>query len=189
MACRLISIACVAVIVGCASTGRSTRLTHGDFNDTVHAMAASLATSDFITDRTSRSPPIRIVTNKVENLSSDVISPAEQWMLIARVQTANPVQELAQKKRIVFQIPPEEIVMLQNRGFEVGLAPENAPTHLMTATIMSSSREGRDAREGIVNLRKDYYLIEFTIIELAGREKVWTDAFEIARQAAGLAID
>jgi hypothetical protein len=178
-----------ALVTGCATARGSTRISSADFNDTVQAMVASLAASGFLADRHERSPQVRIVTNRVLNLSSDVITPAEQWMLIARVQSAFGVQELSQRRNIVFQIPPEEIELLRRRGFDSPLNPEHAPTHLMTATILSSTRAAADPREGFATLRKDFYLIEYVIVDLETRQTAWRDRFEFARHAAGLTID
>ena len=75
-------------LAGCASSGpRSTRITQSDLDATVSEMVASLAGSDFLRNRTADSPPIVIVTNKVENLTDDVIPISEQWMLVARLQS------------------------------------------------------------------------------------------------------
>lgn len=179
-----------AVLAGCATPERgSTRLTHADFDDTVQAMVTSLASSKFLAGRTPDSPQIRIVTNKVENLTSDVITAAEQWMLIARVQAAFPVQELAQKKNIVFQIPPEEAALLREKGFDSPLNPEHEPTHLMIAVFRSSTSAGSRSSAGFADVRKEYYFVEYTIIEIKSRKTAWSGSFEFAREASGLLID
>lgn len=176
-------------LLGCASTPQSSRLTAGDFEVTVNEMARSLAASEFLAARTPDSPQIRIVTSKVTNLTSDVISAAEQWMLIARVQSSLAIRTMADQKNIVFQIPPEEIAMLRQRGFDVPMTPENLPTHLMTATFRSSTRVRREAQAGYADLRKDYYLLQYEIFEIQSKNLEWDGRFEFAREAFGLAID
>ena len=189
LALVLVDLLGVIAILGCASTPQSTRLTAGDFEVTVNEMARSLAASEFLAGRNADSPQIRIVTEKVTNLTSDVISSAEQWMLIARVQSSLPIRTMADQKNIAFQIPPDEIAMLRQRGFEVPLTPENLPTHLMTATFRSSTRARREPEAGFVDLRKDYYLLQYEIFEIQSKNLEWNGQFEFAREAFGLAID
>jgi hypothetical protein len=180
----------VVVLAGCAGcVERSTRLTGSDFEVTVQEMANSLAASEFLAERSPTSPEIRIVTRQALNLTSDVITPAEQWMLVARVQSALPVRQMAEHRNIVFQMPPEEIARLRARGFESELTEENRPTHLMTATLRSSLRAGASDSNGLTNLRKDYYLLEYQILEIETRRLAWSGRFEFAREAAGLVID
>jgi hypothetical protein len=110
-------------------------------------------------------------------------------MLIARVQSSLPIRTMADQKNIVFQLPPEEIAMLRQRGFEVPLTPESLPTHVMTATFRSSTRARREPEAGFVDLRKDYYLLQYEIFEIQSKKLEWDGRFEFAREAFGLAID
>jgi hypothetical protein len=180
------------VCVACSSQGRSTVIRAADFDAATQEMVASLSASDFLRDRTPTSPPIIITIDKVENLTSDIIPPGEQWMLMARLQGALPVRELGRTKNIRFQIPPERRLLTQEGGYRGDFtdpAAETPPTHVMKALFRSSTRTGRTKSQGLVNDRLDYYTMQYVIESLQTREIVWTDSFEFKRQATGLAID
>lgn len=173
---------------GCsASQGQSTRLTDDDMLVASDRMVASLAASDFLAGRTPDSPPVVIVTNKVENLTDQIITPAKQWSTVLRVQNALPVQEFSKKYSIRFVVPPEREDMAQGSGLPVADAGGLTPTHVLTATFTSAARVGEN--KGLVQNRQDYYYLEFRITEVQGRELVWADAFEFKRQATGTAIN
>lgn len=176
-------------LTGCADPPRSTRLTLGDIQETSQRMVASLAGSDWLTGRGPDSPPIRIVIDKVENLTSDVIPEAEQWMYVAKVAGALPVQELGRKRNITFQITPRRQRALEERGFEVDLAAAEPPTHVLTATFLSATRAGSAKAERPADERSDRYYLSYQILDLASREVVWEDRFEFQRAASGLLID
>lgn len=179
----------ILVLGACATAPQTTRLRASDFDVTVEAMVASLADSAFLRDRGPDSPRIYITTNKVENLTNDLIPVAEQWMLIARVQGALPTRQLAEQKNIRFQIPPEEVQMLRQAGFDASINSGPATTHVMTAVFRSAPRLARGLNSGLVDGRTDYYYLEYSITDVVSREVVWTDAFEFKREARGLAID
>jgi len=178
--------ACCAL--GCAATPRSTRLQPEDFNATVQHMVERLAASDFLAPRDADSEPVYITINKVENLTSDIITQAEQWMLMARVQGALSKPALA-RKRVYFQITPEQHARLRAEGFAGDLDRLPRTTHVMKAVFMSARRSERDPKHGYTLGEQDYYYLEYTITDLATRHTVWTETFEFKRQAVGLAID
>ena len=184
--------ACVAVLVmmiGCGSTQtRSTRLTTSDFDVTTQEMVASLARSDFLADRRAKSPRMIIVINRVQNLTTDVITLSEQWMFVAKVAHSLPIQEMSRHKNIVFQITPERHALLREAGFDRELTAAPSPTHVMTATFQSARRAARDS-DAMTNLRSDLYNMEYSITDLRSRDIAWTDKFEFKREAAGLLID
>lgn len=177
-----------AMAAGCHKP-QSTRLTLGDLNALVAKMAGSLAGSDWLRERTAESPAITVVINKVENLTYDVIPPAEQWMLMARVRASLPIQTVGRQKNVFFQIAPERVAALREMGFEVDQPPAPPATHLMTATFRSSERITGSQGSEPADLREDYYYLEYRIVELASGRLVWSDAFELKRQAKGRLID
>jgi len=152
-------------------------------------MAESLAASAFLAERTADSKPIYITINKVENLTSDIIPVAEQWMLVARVQGALPIRELSRKKNIHFQITPEQHQMLRDAGFDGRLGRAPTTTHVMSAQFLSAPRTASHKKERYVNLRQDYYYLEYAITGIHSRQIEWNDNFEFKRQASGLIID
>ncbi len=180
----------LAAVCGCASTPQTTRLRASDFDVTVNEVAARLAGSDFLARRRPDSPQIRMVARGVENLTSDVLSLSEMWTAVARVQSAFPLRELADARNIVFQMPVHQVRALREAGFDVPLTAENRPTHELFAVFRSATRSGVSAAGGgYTDLRKDYYFLEYRIVDLATRELVWSGSFEFARQASGLAIN
>lgn len=176
------------MLTGCSSP-QTTRLQASDFDQTIAVMVESLSRSEFLAGRTPDSPPAWVVIDKVENLTTDVIPPAEQWMLVARVQSALPLQHFREKYRVMFQITPERHALLRQAGFtgELGTAPQT--THSLTALFMSAPRAGRDVSAGYVTSRREFYYLEYRLVDVVTRETVWNDRFEISRQARGLAID
>lgn len=160
-----------------------------DLDVTHQQVAFQLASSGFLAGRRGDSPPIRIVIRRVENLTSDVLPPAELWMAVARVQGSLPVQDLARERNIVFQLPPEEVAALRRAGFEVPLTPENRPTHALRAVFRSSTRSGSSSGRRDTDTRKEYYFLEYMIVNLATRELEWEGSFEFAREASGLVVN
>ena len=179
----------VLVIMGCGSSQiRTTRLTTSDYDVTTQRMVASLARSDFLADRRAKSPRMIIVINRVQNVTTDVIPLAEQWMFVAKVAHSLPIQEMARQKNIVFQITPERHALLREAGFDRELTAAPSPTHVMTATFLSIRRAARDS-DNMTNLRSDLYYMEYMITDLRSRDIAWTDKFEFKREAAGLLKD
>lgn len=187
---RLLLLLFGVLLTGCSAPPRSTRLTLGDLNAAHEKIVASLAGCDFLKDRGQESPQAVIVINKVLNLTTDIIPPGEQWMHVARLQGALPLQELAKRENIVFVLPPERISSLREAGFDVDSGGALKPTHVMSAEFRSIRREQRTADDlGQVTGITDFYDLRYTILNLETRQIEWTDSFEFQRQALGLRID
>lgn len=182
-------LAYMAISAGCTATPRSTRLQLGDIDEAVERMIASLTVSDFLAARGPDSPPMVIVINRVSNLTTDLIPPEEQWMVMARLRGALPIRQFADRKNIRFQITPERHAMLREHGFRDELGGFDPPTHVMAAVFRSARREVRDPRDGQIRTLQDYYYMEFTIDEIITRKTEWTDRFEFKRMAVGSRID
>ena len=197
--CGVIGPTLVALLLtGCASgPGRHTRLAADDLDALVQYMVQSLAASEFLRERTADSRPISIVIDKVENLSSDIVTEAEQWMVVARLRGAMPLTEFSRSKNITFQITPERFETLRRAGYADELGLVTPSTHTMAATFRSLRRSGsrsgsrasRDGHGGVTNLRADTYYMEFRITNVQTRALVWIDEFSFTRQARGLVID
>lgn len=181
----------LAALGSCAGGPESTRLRASDFNYIVDRMAESLAASDFLAGRGPDSEPAYITIRQVENLTSDIIPERERWMLMERVQAVLNKRELAEKKNLRFQIPPEHRQSLDDDPQARDRARRQMPetTHVMKAVFMSSKRAQRGKEHRLVERRQDYYYLEYSITELESRNPVWTETFEFKREAAGLAID
>jgi hypothetical protein len=182
---KLTALLLAATLAGCA-TARSTRVTVEDFSEMSNAMAQSLARSPWLDQRTPASEPITVSIEKVQNLSSDVMTQGEQWYVIQKLRSSLPITALWDQKAVRFVIPPEKQQLVRQ---DAALQPEAAdygserrPTHLMSATFRSITRA--DATN-----RTDLYYCEFEILDLATRLPVWTDKFEFKRAAAGHVLD
>ena len=185
-----LAITVVLMASACASLPRSTRLRDADYQDLVAEMTAALAASDLLAERGPDSPQMRVVTRRVINLSSDVIPEADMWMLVARIQAAAPLQELARHRNLIFQLPPERLELVREHWLDwPALAPEDAPTHILEAIYWSATRSGGTRRDKPSDVRKDYYDLEYRVVDLTSRELVWTASFAFAREATGLVID
>lgn len=179
-----------AMLTQCQAEPRSSRLQIDDFNVVTEKMIQSLASSEFLADRDADSPPAYVTINNVENLTHDVISQAEQWMLIAKLRAAMPLQHLRQNKNVTFQIAPEQHTMLRQAGFEGDLGSAPKTTHVLKAVFMSSPRFVTDEdQQDQVTRRQDFYYLEYFLVNVQTRETVWNDTFEFKREAVGLAID
>lgn len=187
----VIALVIATLLLAACSTPKSSRIQIGDFEAATAEMVNSLSASDFLAQRGPDSPAVVIVINKVENLTYDVITPAEQWMLMAKLEAAQPVQSLRARKNVRFMLPPEEYAMLKKEGIAV-TPPVNPPpaTHVMSAVFRSSPRLVRDAdANNLVKRRQDYYLLQYTLTNIQTRQVEWSDKFEFKREAVGLAID
>jgi hypothetical protein len=172
-------------VAGCASPPRSTRLKVEDFDHVVAEVRDSFARH--LTGRGPGSPQMRLLTVELQNQSSDVLSRAEKWMAVARVQAAAPVQALLRERNVVFQLPLHQVEALRREGFD--LPPADRPTHEFTATLRSATRSGKSEAGGDTDVRKEYYEFEYQVVDLATREVAWSDTVTFAREAAGTVVN
>lgn len=179
-------LACVLLASGCASPPRTSRLTVGDLREVSRSMARSLARSEAIADRTPDSEPWFVSIDKVRNLSSDVIPVAEQWAAMAMLRSSLPMRELGRDKRVAFVIPPEKVRSLEAElpGEPVtdALRKGRRATHTLAATFRSITRGDRERQS-------DFYYLEFALFRLGQPQPVWSDRFELKREAVGQLYD
>ena len=175
-----------AVLVGaCESPPRSTRLTIDDFQQMADAMARSLTRSEALARRGPDSAPWIVSMTRLRNLSSDVMTEAEQWAIMTDLRDTTPLQQLWHRKQVRFVLPPERARALRDSDAFADSATRpgrRAPTHTLTATLRSVTRATAEART-------DLYACEFELLALATGEPVWQDRFEIKRAALGHAWD
>lgn len=184
-ACRFradwVAAAAACFVVLSCTPQRTTRMTADDLDVMSQALANSLAASEAVVNRTPDSPLWVITINKVQNLSSDVMTESEQWSVMARIRSSLPIQELWRQKNIRFVIPAQRLHALQNSSQSPSTATAGSrrqPTHEMSATFRSVTRA--QARK-----RTDLYYCEFHLVGLNTSERVWSDKFEYKRAAAG----
>ncbi len=176
--------------VGCASKVRTTRIKWSDLDETVNRMIDSLAGSDLLAKRSAEAERMTIMINRVENLTSDVIPISEQWMLVAKVRDAMPMQELARQRNVHFVITPERRAMLKSAGYFGDFESNYAsPTHLMSARFESARRSGYSRKNKPTDIRTEYYFMRYEIANIATEEIQWSDRFEFKRESEGIVID
>lgn len=185
----IVLLVLATVQVGCNSPSRNSSITQDDLDVTVNKMAASLAASDFLAERTDDAPQIVLVTNKVSNLTDNLMSLTERWMLVARVQSTLPIRTMADQKNIAFVLPPERYEDLRNNGYDHEMPSGLEPTHVMTATFISNRRGAAKGSGKITSIRTNYYYLEYSITAINSREILWSDAFEFVRVSHGNIID
>lgn len=187
---------CVAALVwlaaGCASSPaqRTTRLADADLSQAVLTVRDQLVESAFLRSRDAGSPEARLVVRRVENLSTDRISEAEQWSLVSRVLAAEGMHDLLRSKNISLQLPPEKARLLERGGLTFGeFGEESWPTHLLEAQIASATRAGSLTGGRDADIRKEYYLLSFAVEEVQSRALVWQGTTEVAREVWGSVVD
>lgn len=174
----------VCVLAGCSQkpVGETTRMSIADIEAMTESMAQSLLSSDALATRGPDDKPWVVSMDKVLNLSDDVMTPNEQWSIMAQVRGSTAIKALWDEKAIRFVIPPERVAELRNSpygpDFEQGFASERRVTHTMTATFRSVTRAQ-------AKIRSDLYYCEFDMLNLKTGEPVWSDKFEFKRQAKG----
>jgi hypothetical protein len=166
----------------CASP-QSTRLQVSDFDELSDRMAESLAGSGAITQRTAADEPWWVSMQRVENLSTDVMTPGEQWAIVQRVRSAQPLQVLWDRHQIRFLESPEDVVAARALADPRDpYAADRRSTHVLTGTLRSITRaQQRD--------RTELYDLQMRLVDLATGEDVWSDNFSIKREARGLLWD
>lgn len=169
---------------GCATGSvRSTRLAAEDFADVAAAVAAQLAASEALRDRSPDDEPWIIAIDRVENLSSDVIAVSEQWWLMARLRASLPIQTLSRQRAIRFVIPAEHLARLRERDPELAeAASDRAATHRMGAVFRSVTRFGQGGRT-------DLYRVDFDLVDLSDGALEWSGSYEFKRLAFGRGWD
>ncbi len=178
----IFSLFCLALI-SCATPTRSTRMTVDDIEAMGAAMAQSLAASDALRGRVPGAPRWTVSIDKVLNLSSDVMTEAEQWAIMARLRGTLPVALMAEQYNLHFVLPPEKLALLRDDPDAPELAEGLAAarpgvTHSLAATFRSVTRATGD-------MRSELYYCEFELFELNAGVPVWADRFEYKRAARG----
>ena len=179
-----LSILCVVtmLVVGCAAPARSTRFAASDFEQIAQAIAHDLYASDAIARRTPDSPRWVVSFDKVTNLTSDVITAAEQGSIMARIVGAAPITELNQRKNMAFVIPPQRTLALRQQGMDdeadLAYGSQRGVNHTLTATFRSLTRAGEKERTEV-------YLCSFALLDLQTHRLVWSGQYELKRSAIG----
>lgn len=171
--------ASVLVQGGCQTATKTTQLQTRDFQDISTEIAASLQSSEFIRERTPESPPMTIAIQKIDNLTTDILSEGEKWFLMDRVMNSDVMSTLRRQRNIRFVVPAERLDGFAERQQWAGpIAPDRRPTHVMTATMRSVTRaQGFD--------RTDLYSAQYSITRVETGETAWRGEYLLKRAATG----
>lgn len=146
-------------------------------------LRAHMAESTMMKERTAESPKWVFAIEKVQNLTSDLMTESTKWYLMARVRESVPIGSFAREKNFAFTIPAERLREARKRGaVSEDMGAERTPTHVMTATFRSVTRAADKDRT-------DLYYCDYALTDLKSGEVVWTDKVEFKRAAHGRSWD
>ena len=190
-------------LTGCSSTSSTarsggaytTRYRAADILLVTETVADRLAAHAIVAGRDATSDAIRIVpAERMENRSSERLSRTDQWATMALILLDPAMLQLFSERNIEILMPPERMRAMADRripGLDQArvLAPEDQPTHVFHAVFSSMTRGADVTGRGVSNERKDLFIVEFTLVNLATGQAEWVDSFEFARTAGGTLAD
>lgn len=190
------------IACGCAAPqARTTQLRAADIELSATEMAQELADSEFLRGRTAESAVAVLQPRPMENLSDNRLSRGDQWAAMSMILMNPSVFEMLRAKNVQVLVPVESRFDAARAGFATnqpsvlaaaGGGSTGEPTHIFQPVLRSISRGGGgDARagRGAADTRKDLFLMEYTITELASRRVVWAGQMTFARVAHGRLLD
>lgn len=155
------TFAWLGLLVGCSAPRLdNTRLGSADLVAMTDAMAQSMLADGALAGRSSESPPMIIVADRVANRTNDILPEREKQAFTARL-------------RVLLNQSPE----LERRNMQFvrsrDLAGPNrlTPTHALTATFYADTRAGR-------RQRSDAYVCAFQLTDLRTDRILWEDRYE-----------
>jgi len=172
--------ATVSLTACAANLSQTTRPGLGDMTELTDTIVESIVTSPTFQSRTPASSEIVLTVGEVENRSSDVFTKGEQWYLMQSVarDIANPIG-MGREKNIKFIMPAEHIKDIARRGAVWdGYANDRRPTHVLNGRFDAITRASEEDRQ-------DFFVFEYTIVDLATGETVVNEAVDVAKSATG----
>ncbi len=180
-----VGLLALLLLNGCGSPPRA-HTTFLDSIDLVHMtdrMAESFASDDVIGERTSEDDPWVISVYRVVNHTNQIIPEHERWLYLGRLRSHLAQSDLAEKRRLIWVVPPERWPVIQQH-LDESSPPElrMEPTHLLTATFDALTRTGPRGRS-------DTYLCAYQLVDLESGRVVWEDRWEMKKSVSGLVFD
>lgn len=187
----------IAVHAGCGSQVRSSAYTAADMEMSVIEVRDQLASSRFLSARDADSTPMVLMPTRMANYSNERFSRVDQWAAISRVFLEPDVLELLRSKNISVVLPMDGQRVTHSYSVREGESGAGldymsaevsaAPSHFINARFSSITRASEeDSGDGLADVRKDLFLMEYTIVDARSRETVWAGSTEFARVAHGL---
>ncbi|TVQ77212.1 MAG: hypothetical protein EA380_07665 [Phycisphaeraceae bacterium] len=134
---------------------------------------------------------MRITFDRITNLTSDLLTASEQWMIVEQVLRQQELVELRRQRNVSIIIPASRSArhdLAATRagegsrrspiGFEEDAYSQRSPTHRLEATIRSATRiDGSD--------RAELYECVFLLTDLRSGEQTSVSSTLIKRAARG----
>ena len=191
---RPAACACLLLIAGCAGTPapRTTLLQARDIESTTTDVREALASSEWLATRSSTSDPALLQPQPLVNISDNRLTPGDEWAAMSRVALNPAILDLLAGKNIRVQMPAlvnDRLGGVSAQSIEP--AASIAPTHLLSATLRSLTRaaDQRGRLSGESTVRKDTFLVEYTVTDVRTRTVVWSHTSRFARVAEGSLVD
>lgn len=188
------ALACVITAVvstGCESTGgtgaNTTLIQASDLLEVSDAARAALASSAFFVSRSAASRPLTIEPGRVTNISNERLTAGDRRAMLTRVLYEPGIQQQLASRNIALLRPSESPELLA--GVWPVAFSTTPPTHVLNAQFSSASRQAAIANSLSPDARSDLFVIDYTLVELATRDVVWSHQSELKRYATGRTID
>lgn len=192
---RIMIFLCVALatvsLSGCSGNKpKSSILRAADMEMSCDEIRQQLSASTFIAGRTPDSPDIILIPGTMENRSYERLSKLDRYGATVRMLNDPAMRELFTNTNIRIVEPPNDAGIYR----ALGLASDEptrdlSPTHVLQASFSSAQRQAAGTEKDTSDLRKDLFLIQFEVVDLKSREKIWSGSSEFARVAYGELID
>ncbi|MBL8746422.1 MAG: hypothetical protein JNK58_08715 [Phycisphaerae bacterium] len=189
------AVLCVVLAAGnlvCCSGSkpRSSALRAADMEVSCDEIRQQFASSGLIAGRTPDSPEIVLVPGAMENRSYERLSKLDRYGATVRLLNDPAMRELFAHANIRVVEPATDAGVYR----ALGLSPDPparglSPTHILQASFSSAQRQAAGTARATSDLRKDLFLIQFDVVDLKSRERVWSGSSEFARVAYGELID
>jgi len=151
----------LALMVGCSAPRVDhTRLGSADLVAMTDAMVRSMLADDALAGRSTESPAMIIVADRVSNRTNDILPEREKQAFTARLRALlNQSPELDRRN----------MQFVRNR--DRASSDRVAPTHALTATFYADTQAERQRRS-------DMYVCAFQLTDLANDRILWEDRYE-----------
>ncbi len=188
MAGAVLAAACLAACSG--GKPKSSALRTADMQMSCDEIRQQFAQSEFLAGRNAESPGIVLVPGTMENRSYERLSRLDRYGATVRLLNDPAVRDLFARTNIRVVEPPDHAGVYRGLGLTADQsAPGLPPTHVLQASFSSAQRQAAGTAKNASDLRKDLFYIQFDVVDLKSREKIWSGSSEFARVAFGELID
>ncbi|GJM17809.1 MAG: hypothetical protein DHS20C14_00220 [Phycisphaeraceae bacterium] len=182
-----------ALAGGCATKQRtgSTRFTVSDVEFSAGELRRELLAAELLAGRSRDSQPFVIMAGDAVNLSSERLPEADRWGVVSMILYDPEVRAAFEATNVFVHLTPEKRMLFRRYVLPGSSAdPYDLPadTHLFNVAFRSIQRAAAVAG-GVADARKDVFVVDAQITDLATGRVVWSGETSFARQARGLLLD